>query len=114
MSSSSLVTRVRSLHLLRIGLITAGSLVAIAAIGYGVAYAIVGDGVLPNTTVSGLSLPAVSIGRMTPAAAARVSWSMFASPRAALTSCGVGTAMNPSKMLLCARLSAGSRYPTYA
>ena len=67
--SSSLATRVRSLHLLRIGLITAGSLVAIAAIGYGVAYAIVGDGVLPNTTVSGLSLPAVPIGRMTPAAA---------------------------------------------
>ena len=24
------------------------------------------------------------------------------------------TAMNPSKMLLCARLSAGSRYPSYA
>jgi vancomycin resistance protein YoaR len=68
-SSSTFVTRVRSLHLLRIGLIAAGSLVVLAAIGYGVAYAIVGDGVLPNTTVSGASLESVSVGRMSEAAA---------------------------------------------
>ncbi len=47
------MTRVRSLHLLRIGLIAGGSWSLLAAIGYGVAYAIVGSGVLPNTTVSG-------------------------------------------------------------
>jgi len=51
-SSSTFVTRVRSLHLLRIGLVSGGSLVVLSAIGYGVAYAIVGSGVLPNTTVS--------------------------------------------------------------
>jgi vancomycin resistance protein YoaR len=55
--------------MLRIGLIAAGSLVVLAAIGYGVAYAIVGDGVLPNTTVSGASLESVSVGRMSEAAA---------------------------------------------
>ncbi|HWF40930.1 MAG TPA: VanW family protein, partial [Acidothermaceae bacterium] len=56
-------------HLLRIGLITGGSLVALAAIGYGIAYAIVGSGVLPNTTVSGPGLDDVAVGRMSPAAA---------------------------------------------
>ena len=69
MSSSTLMTRVRSLHLLRIGLIAGGSLVALAAIGYGIAYAIVGSGVLPNTTVSGPALDDVAVGRMSPAAA---------------------------------------------
>ena len=63
------MTRVRSLHLLRIGLIAGGSLVALAAIGYGIAYAIVGSGVLPNTTVSGPALDDVAVGRMSPAAA---------------------------------------------
>jgi len=63
-SSSTFVTRVRSLHLLRIGLISGGSLVVVSAIGYGVAYAIVGSGVLPNTTVSGPSFDDVAVGRM--------------------------------------------------
>jgi vancomycin resistance protein YoaR len=98
-SSSSLVTRVRSLHLLRIGLIAAGSLVVLAAIGYGVAYAIVGDGVLPNTTVSGASLDSVSIGRMTPAAAtAKVAAAI--APRAhapmTLTVAGQAFALDPA------------------
>jgi vancomycin resistance protein YoaR len=93
------MTRVRSLHLLRIGLITAGSLVVLAAIGYGVAYAIVGSGVLPNTTVSGASLDPVAIGRMSPAAAtAKVAAAI--GPRAAapmtLTVAGQAFALDPA------------------
>jgi hypothetical protein len=85
--------------LLRIGLIAAGSLVVLAAIGYGVAYAIVGDGVLPNTTVSGASFDAVSIGRMTPAAAtAKVAAAI--APRAhapmTLTVAGQAFALDPA------------------
>jgi vancomycin resistance protein YoaR len=93
------MTRVRSLHLLRIGLIAAGSLVVLAAIGYGVSYAIVGSGVLPNTTVSGASLDAVSIGRMSPAAAtAKVAAAI--APRASapmtLTVAGQAFALDPA------------------
>jgi vancomycin resistance protein YoaR len=98
-SSSTFLTRVRSLHLLRIGLIAAGSLVVLAAIGYGVAYAIVGSGVLPNTTVSGASLGTVSVGRMSPAAAtAKVAAAI--GPRAAapitLTVAGQAFALDPA------------------
>jgi vancomycin resistance protein YoaR len=98
-SSSAFLTRVRSLHLLRIGLIAAGSLVVLAAIGYGVAYAIVGSGVLPNTTVSGASLGTVSVGRMSPAAAtAKVAAAI--GPRAAapitLTVAGQAFALDPA------------------
>ena len=99
MSSPTLVTRVRSLHLLRISLIAAGSLVVLAAIGYGVAYAIVGSGVLPNTTVSGASLDSVSIGRMSPASAtAKVAAAI--GPRASapitLTVSGQAFALDPA------------------
>jgi len=98
-SSSTFVTRVRSLHLLRIGLIAGGSLVVLAAIGYGVAYAIVGSGVLPNTTVSGPALDDVSVGRMSPAAAtAKVAAAI--GPRAAapitLTVAGQAFALDPA------------------
>jgi vancomycin resistance protein YoaR len=98
-SSSTLATRVRSLHLLRIALIAAGSLVVLAAIGYGVAYAIVGSGVLPNTTVSGPSLGDVSVGRMSPAAAtAKVAAAI--EPRASapitLTVSGQAFALDPA------------------
>ena len=99
MSSSTLVTRVRSLHLLRIGLIAGGSLIVLAAIGYGVAYAIVGSGVLPNTTVGGPALDDVSVGRMSLAAAtAKVAAAI--EPRAAgpitLTVAGQAFALDPA------------------
>lgn len=99
MSSSTLATRVRSLHLLRYGLIAAGSLIVLGAIGYGVAYAIVGDGVLPNTTVSGQALDDVSVGRMSPAAAtAKVAAAI--GPRAqapmTLTVAGQAFALDPA------------------
>jgi len=98
-SSSTLVTRVRSLHLLRIGLIAGGSLIVLAAIGYGVAYAIVGSGVLPNTTVGGPALDDVSVGRMSLAAAtAKVAAAI--EPRAAgpitLTVAGQAFALDPA------------------
>jgi vancomycin resistance protein YoaR len=98
-SFSTLATRVRSLHLLRIALIAAGSLVVLAAIGYGVAYAVVGSGMLPNTTVSGPSLPEVSVGRMSPAAAtAKVAAAI--EPRASapmtLTVSGQAIALDPA------------------
>ncbi len=99
MSSSTNAARVRSLHLLRISLISAGSLVVLAAIAYGVAYAIVGSGVLPNTTVSGPSLSDVSVGRMSPAAAtAKVAAAI--GPRASapmtLTVSGQAFALDPA------------------
>ena len=122
MSSSSLLTRVRSLHPLRIGLVAAGSLVVLAAIGYGVAYAIVGDGVLPNTTVSGVSLPSVSIGRMTPAAAtAKVAAAIGTRAHApiTLTVAGQAFALDPATSGLTvdpakAVASGGRRDPTPA
>jgi vancomycin resistance protein YoaR len=93
------MTRVRSLHLTQIGLIAAASLVVLAAIGYGVAYAIVGSGVLPNTTVSGASLEAVSIGRMSPAAA-KAKLAAAVGPRAAapmtLAVAGQAFALDPA------------------
>jgi len=121
-SSSSLLTRVRSLHPLRIGLVAAGSLVVLAAIGYGVAYAIVGDGVLPNTTVSGVSLPSVSIGRMTPAAAtAKVAAAIGTRAHApiTLTVAGQAFALDPATSGLTvdpakAVASGGRRDPTPA
>ena len=69
------------------------------AIGYGVAYAIVGDGVLPNTTVSGQALDDVSVGRMSPAAAtAKVAAAI--GPRAqapmTLTVAGQAFALDPA------------------
>ncbi|HZV27302.1 MAG TPA: VanW family protein [Acidothermaceae bacterium] len=93
------MTRVRSLHLLRIGLIAGGSLIVLAAIGYGVAYAIVGSGVLPNTTVGGPALDDVSVGRMSLAAAtAKVAAAI--EPRAAgpitLTVAGQAFALDPA------------------
>jgi vancomycin resistance protein YoaR len=98
-SSSTFATRVRSLHLVRIGLIAGGSVVVLAAIGYGVAYAIVGSGVLPNTTVSGPALDDVAVGRMSPAAAsAKVAAAI--GPRASapitLTVSGQAFALDPA------------------
>ena len=50
-------------------LIALGGLVGLAAIGYGTAFATVGSGVPPNTTVASASIGPVSIGGLSPAAA---------------------------------------------
>jgi vancomycin resistance protein YoaR len=57
-------SRVRTFTGLRISLFVAGCLVVLAALAYGIGYLLVGDGVLPHTTVSG-----VSVGGLSPAAA---------------------------------------------
>ena len=48
-------------------LIALGGLVGLAALGYGVAFAVVGGGVPPNTTVASASIGPVSIGGLSPA-----------------------------------------------
>jgi vancomycin resistance protein YoaR len=98
-SSSPDVARVREFHLVRLGLIVAGSLVVLAAIGYGVAYTIVGNGLPPNTTVSGASFNNVAVGRMSEAAAtAKVAAAV--GPRATapmtLTVAGQAFALDPA------------------
>ncbi|HEX6967681.1 MAG TPA: VanW family protein [Micromonosporaceae bacterium] len=52
-------------------LIALGGVVVLVALAYGIAFAVVGGGVPPNTTVASASIGKVAIGGMSPAAAER-------------------------------------------